>query len=118
MLAIWKAPRETGGLFEHAERDSAEVFGAFNNPLPDGYRHFLARSPATEDAPDIGAVEAANALMARSAGEEVPGTTLFETRDGGRYFAAERFDREGALGLHMHTLSGLLHASHRLPSME
>jgi len=86
--------------------------------LPEGYRHFLIKFPANEDASDIGAVEVAYALMAEAAGMKVPPTRLFETRDGGRYFGAERFDREGSLRLHMHTLGGLLHASHRLPSME
>lgn len=86
--------------------------------LPEGYRHFIVKFPAREDLPDIGAVEAAYALMAREAGIDVPTTRLFETGDGGRYFGAERFDRPGALRLHMHTLSGLFHASHRIPSME
>jgi serine/threonine-protein kinase HipA len=86
--------------------------------LPEGYRHYLIKFPLKEDAPDIGAVEAAYALMAAQAGVEVPPTRLFETGDGGRYFGAERFDRAGNLRLHMHSLSGLLHASHRLPSLE
>ncbi len=98
-------------------RDDGRIT-AGTSDLPDGYRHLLVKFPAKEDAPDIGAVEAAYALMAQAAGVKVPSTTLFETRDGGRYFAAERFDREGNRRLHMHTLSGLLHASHRLPSME
>lgn len=96
--------------------DGRMVSGA--SGLPGGYRHFLVKFGAEEDGPDIGAVEAAYALMAREAGVDVPPTHLFETRDGGRYFGAERFDREGSLRLHMHTLSGLLHASHRLPSLE
>lgn len=86
--------------------------------LPEGYRHFIVKFPASEDVPDIGAVEAAYALMAREAGIDVPTTRLFETGDGGRYFGAERFDHPGTLRLHMHTLSGLFHASHRIPSME
>lgn len=86
--------------------------------LPPGYRHHLIKFPGKEDPPDIGAVEAAYALMAKKAGIDVPATRLFETRDGSRYFGAERFDREGNLRLHMHTLSGLLHASHRLPSLD
>ncbi len=86
--------------------------------LPPGYRHHLIKFPGQEDLPDIGAVEAAYALMAKQAGIEVPATRLFETPDGSRYFGAERFDRDGNLRLHMHTLSGLLHASHRLPSLD
>jgi len=86
--------------------------------LPEGYKHYLIKFPSSEDVPDIGAVEAAYSLMAAQAGVEVPPTRLFETGDGGRYFGAERFDRAGHLRLHMHTLGGLLHASHRLPSLE
>jgi serine/threonine-protein kinase HipA len=52
--------------------------------LPEGYRHFLVKFPAKEDREDIGAVEAAYALMAVEAGVEMPPTRLFETRDGRR----------------------------------
>lgn len=86
--------------------------------LPEGYRHWLVKFGSREDAPDIGPVEAAYALMADAAGVAVPPTRLFETRDGGRYFGAERFDRRGNQRVHMHTLGGLLHASHRLPSLD
>lgn len=98
-------------------RDDGRIVSGASD-LPEGYRHFLVKFGAREDAPDIGAVEAAYALMAREAGIDVPPTRLFETTDGGRYFGAERFDREGNARLHMHTLGGLLHASHRVPSME
>ena len=91
---------------------------AGTSDVPEGFRHYLVKFPAGEDLPEIGAVEAADALMAKEAGLNIPPTTLFETRDGGRYFGIERFDRDGDLRLHMHTLSGLLHASHRLPSLE
>jgi serine/threonine-protein kinase HipA len=96
--------------------DGHMISGA--SDLPEGYQHFIVKFPAGEDVPDIGAVEAAYALMAREAGIDVPTTRLFETKDGGRYFGAERFDRQGTLRVHMHTLSGLFHASHRIPSME
>jgi serine/threonine-protein kinase HipA len=86
--------------------------------LPREYRPFLVKFAAREDVPDIGAVEAAYALMAAAAGVEVPETRLLETRDGGRYFGAARFDRRKGERVHMHTLGGLLHASHRLPSMD
>jgi serine/threonine-protein kinase HipA len=91
---------------------------AGTSDLPEGYRHYLVKFPAKEDPPDVGAVEAAYGLMAREAGVHVPGSRLFETHDGGRYFGAERFDRAGNLRLHMHTLGGVLHANHRIPSLE
>lgn len=86
--------------------------------LPEGYRHYLIKFNAREDAPAMGAIEAAYSAMARAAGLDVPASRLFATRDGGRYFGAERFDRVGNSRLHMHTLGGLLHASHRVPSMD
>lgn len=86
--------------------------------LPGGYQHFIIKFGAKQDPSDIGAVETAYAQMARAAGVDVPLTRLFETPDGGRYFGAERFDRSGNMRLHMHTLGGLLHASHREPSMD
>jgi serine/threonine-protein kinase HipA len=96
--------------------DGRTISGA--SDLPEGYRPFLVKFGAKEDPADIGAVEAAYTRMAGEAGVEVPPIRLFETPDGGRYFGAERFDRQGNLRFHMHTLSGLLHASHRVPSME
>lgn len=95
--------------------DGRIVSGA--SALPGGYRPFLVKFGAREDGPDIGPVEAAYAQMAGAAGISVPPTRLFET-PGGRYFGAERFDREGNARLHMHTLGGLLHASHRVSSVD
>jgi serine/threonine-protein kinase HipA len=86
--------------------------------LPDGFRRYLIKFPAKEDPADIGVVELAYARMAETAGIDMPATRVFETHDGGRYFGAERFDRDGNLRLHMHTLGGLLHASHRMPSLD
>jgi serine/threonine-protein kinase HipA len=98
-------------------RDDGHLLSGTSD-LPEGYRHYLIKFPGKEDGPDIGAVEAAYAAMAGEAGVDVPPTRLFEAADGGRYFGAERFDRAGNLRLHMHTLSGLLHASHRVPSLD
>ena len=84
--------------------------------MPDGYRPYMIKFGAIEDGSDIGAVEAAYAIMARHAGIVVPPTRLFET-DEGRYFGVERFDVDGERR-HIHTLGGLLHASHRHPSIE
>ena len=98
-------------------RDDGRIISGTSD-LPEGFRHFLVKFGAREDPSDIGAVEAAYARMAESAGIGVPPARLFETADGGRYFGAERFDRDGNRRVHMHTLGGLLHASHRVPSME
>jgi serine/threonine-protein kinase HipA len=86
--------------------------------LPEDYRHFLVKFTTPPDNPDSGAVEAAYARMAAEAGVDLPHTRLFETRDGARYFGVERFDRRGRSRLHMHSLGGLWHASHRVASID
>ncbi|CAN5178912.1 type II toxin-antitoxin system HipA family toxin [soil metagenome] len=85
-----------------------------------GHRPYLVKFPTLEDGKDAGAVEMAYAAMARGAGVIMPKTMLFETRDGRRCFGVERFDRVVPTGeashwerRHVHTLGGLLHASHR-----
>jgi serine/threonine-protein kinase HipA len=63
----------------------------------------------------------AYARRARAAGMDVPETRLLVARDGSAHFAIRRFDRHGPGGagrLHMHTLAGLLHASHWEPSLD
>lgn len=95
--------------------DGAMIAGT--SDLPEGYRHFLVKFTARHD-PYGGEVENAYALMAREAGLNMPPTHLFETPDGGRHFGAERFDRRGGSRLHMHSLGGLWHASHRVASID
>jgi len=85
---------------------------------PEGHRQYLIKFAAREDPADIGPLEAAYARMAATAGVAVPASRLFETPDGGRYFGVERFDRSPDGRVHMHTLGGLFHASHRLPSLD
>ena len=55
--------------------------------------------------------------MARAAGVAMTDTRLIHTARGA-YFATRRFDRSGEARLHAHTASGLLHADHRLPSLD
>ncbi|WP_373061215.1 type II toxin-antitoxin system HipA family toxin [Gemmatimonas sp.] len=93
--------------------------------LPSEYVPYLVKFGTQDDVRlygrDAGAVEEAYARMARAAGLEVPETRLLHAGDGERHFAIRRFDRHGAGGvgrLHMHTLAGLLHASHQEPSLD
>jgi len=98
------------------ESDGAMVSGA--GPLPPGFRAFLVKFGARADPAGAGAVELAYSRMAAAAGIRVPPARLFSTPGGGRYFAAERFDRPGGERRHVHTLAGLLHADFRLPSLD
>lgn len=86
--------------------------------LPAGYTHFLIKFGSRQDGPHAGGIEAAYASMAAEAGLELPRTRVFESAEGDRWFGAERFDRRGGSRLHMHSLGGLLHASHRVSSMD
>jgi serine/threonine-protein kinase HipA len=55
--------------------------------------------------------------MAKDAGVVVPETHLFRTKKRG-YFGVKRFDRKGDERVHMHSLSGLIHADHRVPALD
>jgi serine/threonine-protein kinase HipA len=85
--------------------------------LPGGYSHWIIKFPSTTDAADIGPTEYAYSLMAREAGLDMPETHLFGARKK-RYFGIKRFDRDGDRRIHMHSLSGLIDADHRTPSLD
>jgi serine/threonine-protein kinase HipA len=104
-------------VIAYREADGRVISGTGNTPS--GFVPYLVKFGAREDPPEIGRVELAYWHMAQAAGMAVPGARLFETSDGSRYYGAERFDR-GPDGkrVHMHTLGGLLHANHRLPSLD
>lgn len=89
--------------------------------LPAGYRPWLIKFAAPDDPPDAGPIEAAYADMARAAGITVPATHLFSVGRSRRAFGVERFDRDPmapARRVHVHTMSGLLHADHRVPGQD
>jgi serine/threonine-protein kinase HipA len=83
-----------------------------------GYHPWLVKFPNFQDGEDAGAVEYVYALMAKSAGVEMPEVHLFPSKSGAGYFAVKRFDRVGNQRLHMHTAAGLLHSDFRTPSLD
>ena len=85
--------------------------------LKPGFEHWMIKFPSSQDVHDAGAVEYAYSLMAKEAGVVIPETHLFRAKKG-RYFGAKRFDRQGDRRIHMHSLSGLIHADHRNPSLD
>ena len=70
------------------------------------------------DPKDVGSIEYAYHLMAAQAGVDVPEAKLFKSKKCAGYFGVKRFDRLSNKFVHMHTVSGLLHADHRLPSLD
>jgi serine/threonine-protein kinase HipA len=85
--------------------------------LQPGFEHWIIKFPSSQDKRDAGAVEYAYSLMAKDAGVDMPETHLFRAKKG-RYFGIQRFDRQGDQRIHMHSLSGLIHADHRNPSLD
>jgi len=86
--------------------------------LPDGEAlPLLVKLRGQGDPVDIGAIEFAYARMARAAGIDMTRTWLLhpEVSHPG-IFATQRFDRPDGHQVHIHSHSGLLHASHRFPS--
>lgn len=85
--------------------------------LPDGFDAWLVKFKSNADTSDIGGEEYAYSLMAQAAGINMPRTRLIETKKG-NYFAAQRFDRTANGSVHVQTVSGLLEADHRMPSID
>ena len=85
--------------------------------LKPGFDHWMIKFASSLDPRDIGPIEYAYSLMARDAGVAVPETHLFRTRKRG-YFGVRRFDRRGDERIHMHSLSGMIHADHRVPALD
>lgn len=85
--------------------------------LKPGFEHWMIKFASSQDPRDMGPIEYAYSLMARDAGVEVPETHLFRTRKR-KYFGVKRFDRQGDKRVHMHSLSGVIHADHRVPALD
>lgn len=93
-------------------------FQLSDNTLGISHNDWIIKFRSSYDPKDIGPIEYAYHLMAKAAGVEVPEAQLFKSRAGGGHFAVKRFDRQGTVFLHMHSLSGLIHADHRTPSLD
>lgn len=99
------------------ENATGRVTDALHDRGP-GWRQLIVKFAAQEDVADIGPVELAYSRMAAAAGVKMPETLLLSSVKGHGYFAAVRFDRQGGQRVHVATASGLLHADHRLPSLD
>lgn len=97
--------------------DKSKIIHGGRSLLKPGYEHWMIKFASSQDPRDVGAIEYAYSLMARDAGVDVPETHLFRTRKRS-YFGVKRFDRQGDRRVHMHSLSGLIHADHRVPALD
>jgi len=79
---------------------------------------WLIKFKSSSDLNDIGAIEYAYHLMAEKAGLDLPEAKLFPSKAGAGFFGTKRFDKNKDSRIHMHTISGLLQADHRYPSLD
>lgn len=77
-------------------------------------KEWIIKFKATIDPDNIGKIEYDYSLAAKKCGIEMSETKLFE----GKYFGTCRFDRDKNKKYHLHSVAGLLYASHRLPSLD
>ena len=78
---------------------------------------WIIKFRSAHERPDAGLVEYAHSQAAREAGLDMPETHLFPSATSPGYFGVKRFDRQQGMKVHVHTACGLLHASHREPSL-
>ena len=92
------------------------VLADYGNGLPPEFDAWIVKFRSLDESVEIGAEEYAYALMAHAAGIDMMETRLLETPKG-HYFATRRFDRSNGERRHVHTASGLLETSHKLPGI-
>jgi serine/threonine-protein kinase HipA len=92
-------------------------FGA--RTIQPGFTAWLVKFRGPGDEVQSASLEHAYFLMAKAAGITVPRTQLLgKTKQNRGYFAIERFDRDGMVRIHTHTLGGLLHLPHGYPALD
>lgn len=88
--------------------------------LLEGYKGWIVKFFSSIDSNSIGKIEKAYADMAKACGIHMPNTELIHVKIDGKsrsFFATERFDRQTQHKIHVASLSGLVYASHRIPSI-
>lgn len=98
-----------------------ECFMAGYDTIPEGSEAWMIKFFGEKDPDSMGKIEMAYSEMARDCGIFMPKTELIEVMLGGKkysFFAIQRFDRDDkGQKIHTASLSGLIYASHRLPSV-
>ena len=103
-------------IMAQVNADKTQVIHGLQAWKPE-FEHWIIKFPSSQDRTGIGAIEYSYSLMARAAGIEMPETHLFQTSKAA-YFGVKRFDRDRNRQIHMHSLSGLIHANHQTPSLD
>ncbi len=85
---------------------------------PRGFTQWIIKFVEKHDPNTAGELEYRYSLAAKAAGIHMPETYLFPLKNGGGCFGVRRFDRIPQGKVHVHTACGLLHASHRFPTLD
>ena len=88
-----------------------------NTPFAAG-QPWLIKFPAENETKESCAVEKLYADLLTACDIETPPTRFFNLDSQRSAFGTKRFDREGEIRIPTHTLAGLLHADHRVPSTD
>ena len=84
---------------------------------PAVFTPWIIKFAEKHDPQTAGELEYRYSLAAKAAGINMPETHLFPLKNGG-CFGVRRFDRTPQGKVHVHTACGLLHASHRYPTLD
>ena len=86
--------------------------------IPTDYTSWIIKFSERHDPQTSGELEYRYSLAAKAAGIIMPETHLFPLKNGRGCFGVQRFDRTEKGKVHTHTACGLLHASHRVASLD
>ena len=79
---------------------------------------WLIKFRSSIDPKNMSNIEYAYNLMVLDAKLDVPPAKLFPSKKSIGFFGTKRFDRRKGFPVHMHSMSGLLHADHRFPCLD
>lgn len=88
--------------------------------IPKGFSGWIIKFFSEHDSNSIGKIEKSYSDMAKDCDIVMPKTELITTKIKNKiysFFAIERFDRNNNEKIHVASLSGLVYASHRIPSI-
>jgi serine/threonine-protein kinase HipA len=86
--------------------------------IPGDYTAWIIKFSEKHDPQTAGELEYRYSLAAKAANINMTETHLFPLKDGRGCFGIQRFDRTAKGKVHTHTACGLLHASHRIASLD
>lgn len=98
-------------------KDKKQIYSNTNFPKEKDLEDWIIKFPASSDESNIAEQEYEYNQQAKALGIEVAESFLFEEKNK-KFFGVKRFDKVKNERLHLHSLSGLLHADYKIPSLD